>query len=120
MSGLSTPDLLNRAAAALLDPEQTAVAPEVAGPLSDLLASLPGVAPTPTARQAAVMILDHEHTRITNPPQSGNDSVAEVIDQIATSFAHGAVPGLDDHEAEDAAFRFLIQCRDDIKGGRQL
>lgn len=106
----------------LLDPEQTAVAPAVATELSTLLDALSRATALATlARRTADRILHVEHERITNPAKATPEDMdtAEVIDRIATSFAHGAVPGMDP-ESEDAAYRFLIQCRDDLRAGRKI
>lgn len=120
MTTLSTADLLARASAALLDPEQTAAAPAVADALAALLRSLSPLQNTAaTGRAAAVAVLDHEHTRQTAEPKIEPSDTADVIDRIATSFAHGAVDGVDD-ESADAAFHWLINLRDDVRAGRVL
>jgi hypothetical protein len=118
------PDAANVRAASrvLLDPEQTAVNPDVANDLSILLDALSRASGLDAlARRTADRILHVENERITNPTKATpqDAETAEVIDRIATSFAHGAVEGMDS-ESEDAAFRFLIQCRDDFRAGRRL
>lgn len=63
-------NIVKAAVACLRDPDQTAVAENVAGPLATLLASLDDLAvldhsKVPGLRMTAVMIVDHEHTRQT-------------------------------------------------------
>lgn len=114
-------DTLRRIAAArqcLLDPEQTAVAPGLAEPLRTLLDNTPSE--TPGASAVATMVLHHEHTRATADPATKEpSSQADLLDSLATSFAHGNVPGMT-AESEDAAFQFLIALRDDVRAGRVL
>jgi hypothetical protein len=121
---LATADqMLRTASRCLLDPEQTAVAPEVAHPLGTFLASLTHVALlSDLATPVATAIVHHEHERLVNPPAEATETAlaaADLLDKIATSFAHGAVPDMDD-ESGDAAYRFLIQCRDDLRAGRPM
>ena len=125
----STTDLADRAVLCLRDPEQTAVAPEVVEPLIELL--IAGTAnsgnPTSGARDVALMVLQHEHDRITAEPEkptpgdepTQQERTADLLDGLATSFGHGNVPDMTP-ESEDAAFRYLIALRDDVRAGRKL
>jgi hypothetical protein len=66
-------NIVKAAIGCLRDPEQTAVAPQVAGSLATLLTSLDDLAvldhsKVPGLRNTAVMIVDHEHSRVTAPP----------------------------------------------------
>ena len=66
MTNHATIRLVDQARRCLLDPEQTAVEPTLAEPLRTLLDNVPSE--TGGAREVAIALLDHEHTRITAPP----------------------------------------------------